>query len=73
MHSLSETEEILSKRKQLISDIGYMSMQMKHSIQPQYIEIYKSIATFLKTQENIFILAKGTGSFIGEFIANKFN
>ena len=50
-----------------------LSLRMKHSLQPTYIEKYKEIAQMLKKQENIFLLSKGTGAFVSEFIAYKFN
>jgi len=42
-------------------------------LQPKFIKIYKEMAEFFKQQENIFILAKGTGCFVSEFAACKFN
>lgn len=46
---------------------------MKHSLQPSYIAKYKELAEVFKSQDNIFLLAKGTGSFVADFIAQKFN
>lgn len=60
-------------RKQLISDIGYLSLRLKHTLQQSFIAQYKEIAQFLKKQDNIFLLSKGTGSIVSEFVAYKFN
>ena len=70
---LDHKKKAKEERQHLISDIGYLSLRLKQTIQPSYIQIYKDVATFLKGQDNIFILSKGTASFIAEYIANKFN
>jgi glucosamine--fructose-6-phosphate aminotransferase (isomerizing) len=46
---------------------------LKHSLQPSLIKQYKEIAEFFKTQDNIFMLAKGTGCIVSEYISQKFN
>jgi hypothetical protein len=63
---------LIEKRKAIISDIGYLSLRLKHSLQPSYIQKYKDIAQFLKAQDNIFLLGKGTANFVNEFVADKF-
>lgn len=50
-----------------------MSLRCKHTLQQSFIEQYKQIAQFLKKQDNIFILSKGTGLFVSEYAAYKFN
>ena len=72
LQSQSEKKTLVEKRKAIISDIGYLSLRLKHSLQPAYIQKYKDIAQFLKGQDNIFILAKGTALYVGEFTAQKF-
>lgn len=57
----------------MISDIGYLSLRLKHTLQPSFIKIYKDIAQFMKNQENLFILSKGAANFVSTFAAFKFN
>lgn len=45
---LNEKKRFMEQRKQIIHDIGYLSLQLKHSLQPNFIEKYKTIAQFLK-------------------------
>ena len=45
---------------------------MKQTLQPSYLAKYKAIAQFLKGQDNIFLLAKGLGHFVADFVAQKF-
>lgn len=74
--NLSDPEQkkaLCEIRKHLISDIGYLSLRCKHTLQQSFIQQYKVIAQFLKKQDNIFILSKGTGLFVSEFISYKFN
>lgn len=46
--SINERKTLIDKRKQLIADIGYLSLRMKHSMQPSFIEKYKKLAEYLK-------------------------
>ena len=45
---------------------------MKHALAEPYVTKYKEIATFLRDHENLFILAKGTGFFVANYMAEKF-
>lgn len=64
---------MIDQRQQIVQDLGYLSLRLKHSIQPGSLDNYKKIANFFKTQDNIFLLSKGTGRFVADFIAQKFN
>lgn len=75
-HNISDLEQkkrVKEERQHLISDIGYLSLRLKLTLQPKFIQQYKDIAAFLKTQDNLFILSKGTASFIAEYAAMKFS
>lgn len=72
IQSTQQRAQIQDQRKQLIQDIGYLSLRMKGTLQPSYLEKYKAIAQFLKGQDNIFLLAKGLGHYVADFIAQKF-
>jgi len=72
IQSTQQRSLIEDQRKQLIQDIGYLSLRMKQTLQPSYLAKYKAIAQFLKGQDNIFLLAKGLGHFVADFIAQKF-
>jgi hypothetical protein len=69
IQTTSQKKAIMELRKQIIQDIGYLSLRLKHTLQPSNLDLYKKVGAFLKGQENIFILSKGTGCFVGEFIA----
>ena len=71
-YTLAEKKAIIEDRKKLVADIGCLSLVLKHSLQGSYIEKYKEIAKFLKTQENLFILSKGAGCYVSDFCAEKF-
>ena len=71
-YTLSEKKAIIEDRKSLVHDIGCLSLVLKHSLQGSYIEKYKEIAKFLKGQENLFILSKGAGCYVSDFVAQKF-
>ena len=38
----------------------------------EYLDTYKEIGEFLKTQQNLFILGKGVGFHAGNYVASKF-
>lgn len=57
----------------MVADIGYLSLRLKHSLQTSYHEKYKAIAAFLKNQDNLFVLSKGTGIFVADYVSQKFN
>ena len=46
--STESKKPIIEARKAIVSDIGYLSLRLKHSLQPSYLEKYKTIAGFLK-------------------------
>ena len=71
--STESKKPILERRKAIVSDIGYLSLRLKHSLQPAYIEKYKAIGKFLKAHDNLFVLAKGTGIFVADYVSQKFN
>ena len=72
-YSLEEKKAIIEDRKTMVHDIGCLSLSMKYALQSSYIAKYKEIAKYLKTQENLFILSKGTGVYVSNFVAEKFN
>lgn len=73
LNDLEHKKAMQEIRKNLITDIGYLSLRLKHTLQQSFIEKYKKIAQFLKKQDNIFLLSKGTASFVCEYAAYKFN
>lgn len=70
--SLDEKKAIIEDRKKIVQDIGYLSLRLKHCLQANYLAQYKEVAKFLKNQDNLFLLAKGTGVFVSDFAAQKF-
>lgn len=68
-----ERKALLEERKRLVQDIGCLSLILKHSLQASFLAQYQEVASFLKTQDNLFILSKGTGLFVSDFVAQKFN
>lgn len=71
--TLEEKKAIIEERKKLVHDIGCLSLILKHSLQANFLAQYRDIARFLKTQDNLFILSKGTALFVSDFVAQKFN
>jgi len=49
-----------------------LSLRLKHTLSEPFHQKYKDIATFLKPHENLFILAKGTGYFVANYMSEKF-
>ncbi len=73
IQSKGQKQDILQKRKQLVNDLGLLSLRMRQTLQQTNMKQYQEIAEFLKGQDNIFLLAKGLGSFVADYIAQKFN
>lgn len=67
--STESKKPIIEARQAIVSDIGYLSLRLKHSLQQSYHEKYKQIANFLKNQDNLFVLAKGTGIFVADYVS----
>eukprot|EP00350_Pseudokeronopsis_sp_OXSARD2_P005979 CAMPEP_0170542988 /NCGR_PEP_ID=MMETSP0211-20121228/2248_1 /TAXON_ID=311385 /ORGANISM="Pseudokeronopsis sp., Strain OXSARD2" /LENGTH=111 /DNA_ID=CAMNT_0010846237 /DNA_START=1483 /DNA_END=1818 /DNA_ORIENTATION=- len=59
-------------RSCIIEELEMLNLRMKHSLSDSYLNQYKEIGTFLRTHENLFILGKGTGVYVAEYIAGKF-
>lgn len=68
-YTLDEKKAIIEDRKKLVQDIGCLSLVLKHSLQGSFIEKYKEIAKFLKGQDDLFILSKGAGVYVSDFVA----
>jgi len=47
-------------------------MRLKHTLTDSMIPKYQEVADFLKGHENLFILAKGTGVYVANYMAEKF-
>jgi len=49
-----------------------MHVRIKETLNQKCLEQYKTIAKFLATKENLFVLAKGVGLYTANYIASKF-
>jgi hypothetical protein len=49
-----------------------LNLRLKHTLTDSFTNQYKEIGAFLRNHENLFILAKGTGFFVANYIAEKF-
>ena len=49
-----------------------LSLRIKHSLTEPFKVKYKEVAALLRDQENLFILAKGTGFYVANYMAEKF-
>jgi glucosamine 6-phosphate synthetase-like amidotransferase/phosphosugar isomerase protein len=49
-----------------------LNLRLKHTLSDTFKDKYKEVATFLRDHENLFILAKGTGFFVANYMAEKF-
>ena len=47
-------------------------MRLKHSLTEPILEKYKNVAAFLRDHENLFILGRGTGVFVANYMSEKF-
>ncbi len=47
-------------------------MRLKHALTDPYLTKYKEVSALLRDQENLFILAKGTGFLVAQYMAEKF-
>ena len=62
-------KEIFAKRQKLIREINSLPEKLQSLTQDK---VYEQVSEMLKTQHNLFILAKGLGHFIGGYMAQKF-
>jgi len=60
------------RRQELIRDISGLSSKFQHTMKAEYLDTYKEIGEFLKSQQNLFILGKGVGFHAGNYVASKF-
>lgn len=65
-------KQMKNRRKALIRDIEMLPERINMTLTGEYIELYKSIAEVLKTQQNLFCLGKGTGFLAQNYMAQKF-
>lgn len=49
-----------------------LNLRLKHALTEPFKEQYKQIGAMLRDHENLFILAKGTGFFAANYVAEKF-
>jgi len=49
-----------------------MPARIKETLIPKCLEQYKTIAKLLASKENLFVLAKGVGLYVANYIALKF-
>ena len=49
-----------------------LNLRLKHALTDPYKNQYKEVGAFLRDHENLFILAKGTGFMVANYIAEKF-
>lgn len=59
-------------RQDMIEDLEMLNLRLKHTLTDTYKDKYKEIGVFLRDHENLFILAKGTGFFVANYMAEKF-
>lgn len=62
-------KQMQQRRKALIRDIEMLPERINMTLTDEYIELYKSIAEVLKTQQNLFCLGKGTGFLAQNYMA----
>lgn len=65
-------EETKKLRQKIIEDLEMLSLRMKHALTDPFKLKYKEVAALLRDQDNLFILAKGTGTLVGSYMAEKF-
>ena len=58
-----------NRRKALIRDVEMLPERVNMTLTDEYIELYKSIAEVLKSQQNLFCLGKGTGFLATDYMA----
>lgn len=49
-----------------------LNLRLKHALTDPYLKQYKEVGAFLRDHENLFILAKGTGFNVANYMAEKF-
>jgi hypothetical protein len=49
-----------------------LNLRLKHALTDQYLNLYKDVAALLRNHENLFILAKGTGYLVANYMSEKF-
>ena len=49
-----------------------LNIRLKQALNDSLLSKYKEVASFLKNHENLFILAKGTGNFVANYMSEKF-
>ncbi len=59
-------------RLKIVEDLELLNMRLKYSFKEELIPQYKAVAEMLKGQENLFLLAKGTGYFVANYMSEKF-
>jgi len=65
-------KDLKQKRKELVNDIEELPHRIRNTFEDDYLELYQKIAEKLKTQQNLFLLGKGTGFFAANYVAQKF-
>ena len=65
-------KDMKNRRKALIRDVEMLPERINMTLTDEYIELYKSIAEVLKSQQNLFCLGKGTGFLAWNYCAQKF-
>jgi glucosamine--fructose-6-phosphate aminotransferase (isomerizing) len=65
-------KDVKKLRQMIIEDLEMLSLRMKHALTEPFKQQYKEIGTFLRDHENLFILAKGTGFYVANYMAEKF-
>lgn len=56
----------------MVEDLEMLNLRLKHALTDTYINQYKEVAQLLKDHENLFILAKGTGFMVANYMSEKF-
>lgn len=70
--SSSADKQSLRKREQLIGEIERLPTNLLTLVDPRQLEIYSQVAKMLKNQHNLFILAKGSGLPVANYMIQKF-
>jgi glucosamine--fructose-6-phosphate aminotransferase (isomerizing) len=65
-------EEVKKMRQDIVEDLEMLSLRLKHTVTDSFKNQYKEIGAFLRNHENLFILAKGPGFYVANYIAEKF-
>lgn len=66
-------KEIKQRREKLVSEIMALPGHFEHLLSDKHLlEQYEKISEVLKNHHNLFVLAKGSGWFAANFIAQKF-